>query len=48
MSRRSESGTTFELNVGMLLAEGCRTKAMKAAAAIGFGASFAPAPPWPS
>ncbi len=45
MSRRSASGITFALKVGMLLADGCRTNAMKAAVAIGLGASFAPAPP---
>src|SRR5947208_17142887 len=35
ISRRSASGITFGLKVGMLLADGCRTNAMKAAVAIG-------------
>src|SRR5437016_4641150 len=48
MSFKSASGITLAENVGMPLAGGCRTMAMNAAAAIGFGASFGPTPPWPS
>ena len=47
ISRKSESGITFSLNVGMELAGGWRTIAINAAIGIGFGASLRPAPPCP-